>query len=129
MTTTTRKPKKPQTLTRFLIANGYMAPCSELKKVLGGSHWWILASKGRGMTLDRAREKCVEAGYLIDHGAQLGLVSTSTIQDLLDLIDAEARGHKQYPYWYVPETEIDPDQEAHYIANAQRQENLNAIPF
>jgi hypothetical protein len=48
--------------------------------------------KQGGLPLDYAREAAEEAGYLRgDHNG------TSTVNDLLDAIDAEMRGQKRYP--------------------------------
>jgi predicted RNA methylase len=49
-----------------------------------------------GMPLDRAREAAVEAGYLFDPGWNTDQPSRSTINDLLNLLDQEARGTKVY---------------------------------
>jgi hypothetical protein len=48
------------------------------------------------MTLDMARQAAVHGGYLSDAGDVHGGNGTSTISDLLEAIDKEARGDKQY---------------------------------
>jgi hypothetical protein len=53
------------------------------------------------MFLDMAREAAVSAGYLQDTAWEGG-VSTSTISDLLNAIDDEARGRKVYPHGELP---------------------------
>lgn len=91
---------KPKSLFRFLTDRGGLQPCPDLKYILDGSHGWMV--RRSGMTLDRAREACVEAGYLNDPSQYTGNVSDSTIADLLELIAAEARGIKQYAYGEWP---------------------------
>jgi hypothetical protein len=64
-----------------------------------------------GMTLDRAREAAVEAGYLHCDGWNTHRQATSTINDLLDAIDREARGEKVYPMGEEPyEPQEQPEQ-------------------
>jgi hypothetical protein len=63
------------------------------------------------MSLDRAREAAVEAGYIRDIGqTETGAgESTSTISDLLELLDEEARGRRQYREGVgAPSREADP---------------------
>lgn len=70
------------------------------------------------MSLDTAREAAVEAGYLEDAGQHTGGVSRSTVNDLLEAIDKEARGEKQYRRGVEPERKVDPAQRAHELNNA-----------
>lgn len=89
-------------LFQFLAARGGLAPHGDLKGILGTSHFvpghGPLVRK-TGMSLDRAREAALEAGYLHDANWREGTAPQSTTeQSLLDLIDAEARGQKRYPF-------------------------------
>jgi hypothetical protein len=46
-----------------------------------------------GLSLDDARVACIEEGFLVDNEER---AEEPSINDLLDLIAAEASGHKQY---------------------------------
>jgi hypothetical protein len=90
---------KAQSLLEFLASKGGLGPDAELEAIGGHSHTVNVEGAGRrklvkqgGMPLDYAREAAEEAGYLRgDHNG------TSTVNDLLDAIDAEMRGQKRYP--------------------------------
>ncbi len=88
------KSRKPRSLFQYLTWKGGLRPCGELKGILGTKYGWMI--RKNGMSLDHAREACVEEGFLRDPTADLECASESTVADLLELIDAEARGHKQY---------------------------------
>lgn len=66
-----------------------------------------LLRKG-GMSLDRAWEALVEAGYIHDEGMAAGRVNTSSINDVLALIDEEGRGNRQYRPGNERPEKIDP---------------------
>jgi hypothetical protein len=98
----------PKSLFSFLAAKGGLRPCDDVEYVLDTRFRHLV--KRNGMTLDHAREACVEAGYMppvfddeMDH---------SSIREFLDLLDREARGERQYQIgMYVPERERDDDME------------------
>ncbi len=73
--------------------------------------------RSSGMTLDRAREALVEAGYLQDAGAISGGNPESFINDLLEALDDESRGNRLYSVQ---------DVEAYQTRESQRQEKANA---
>jgi hypothetical protein len=81
--------RKPRSLFKFLYGAGGLRPDPRLKAIFDGRFWWMFRKSG--MSLDRAREACIEAGFLQECRG-----SEPTINDLLDLIAAEAAGHKQY---------------------------------
>lgn len=88
-----------QSLTEFLAAKGGLGPDAELEAIGAHSHTVNVDGMGRrklvrqgGWPLDYAREAAEEAGYL--RGDHKG---TSSVNDLLDAIDAEMRGQKLYP--------------------------------
>lgn len=88
----------PQSLTEFLASKGGLGPDAELAALGADRHIVNVEGVGRrrltrqgGLPLDRAREAAEEAGYL--SGNHRG---TSTVNDLLDAIDAEMRGNKLY---------------------------------
>ncbi|UZE51916.1 hypothetical protein ONR75_15910 [Rhodopseudomonas sp. P2A-2r] len=92
---------KPQTqsLLEFLASKGGLGPDAELAAIGGHGHTVNVEGVGRrklvrqgGWPLDYAREAAEEAGYL--QGSHNG---TSTVNDLLDAMDAEMRGQKRYP--------------------------------
>lgn len=90
---------KAQSLLEFLASKGGLGPDAELAAVGGEGHTVNVEGVGRrklvrqgGWPLDYAREAAEEAGYL--RGGHNG---TSTVNDLLDAIDAEMRGAKRFP--------------------------------
>ncbi|MBR1206620.1 MULTISPECIES: hypothetical protein [unclassified Bradyrhizobium] len=90
---------KAQSLLEFIASKGGLGPDAELAAIGGEGHTVNVEGVGRrklvrqgGWPLDYAREAAEEAGYLRgNHGG------TSTVNDLLDAIDAEMRGQKRYP--------------------------------
>ncbi|MGY4237301.1 hypothetical protein ACVIIW_006248 [Bradyrhizobium sp. USDA 4449] len=90
---------KAQSLLEFLASKGGLGPDAELEAIGAHGHTVNVEGAGRrklvkqgGWPLDYAREAAEEAGYLRgDHNG------TSTVNDLLDAIDAEMRGQKRYP--------------------------------
>ena len=94
-------PAAPQTqsLLEFIASKGGLGPDAELAAIGGQGHTVNVEGVGRrklvrqgGWPLDYAREAAEEAGYL--QGSRNG---TSTVNDLLDAMDAEMRGQKRYP--------------------------------
>jgi hypothetical protein len=92
-------PAKSQSLLEFLASKGGLGPDAELAAIGGDAHTVHVEGLGRrklvrqgGLPLDYAREAAEEAGYL--RGGHNG---TSTVNNLLDAIDAEMRGQKRYP--------------------------------
>jgi hypothetical protein len=90
---------KTQSLLEFIASKGGLGPDAELEAIGGHGHTVNVEGMGRrklvrqgGWPLDYAREAAEEAGYL--RGDHKG---TSTVNDLLDAIDAEIRGKKRYP--------------------------------
>ncbi|WP_461332379.1 hypothetical protein [Bradyrhizobium embrapense] len=90
---------RAQSLLEFIASKGGLGPDAELVAIGGEGHTVNIEGVGRrklvrqgGWPLDYAREAAEEAGYL--RGGHNG---TSTVNDLLDAIDAEMRGQKRYP--------------------------------
>lgn len=90
----------PQSLLEFLSSNGGLGFDSELAAIGAHGHTVNVGGVGRrklvkqgGLSLDYAREAAEQAGYL-----QGEYNKTSTVSDLLDMIDAEMRGQKRFPY-------------------------------
>lgn len=91
----------PPSLLEFIASKGGLKPDAELEAIgLASGHraqipgqrgFYSVVSK-RGESIDRVREAAEEAGYLRGQNG-----ATSTPRDLLDAIDAELRGKKQYP--------------------------------
>jgi hypothetical protein len=85
--------RQPVSLLHFLASRGGLARDAGGDLVALDAHKHLVPGKGMlvrktgGMTLDRAREAAEEAGYL---------PHDSTIADLLDGVDEELRGRKQY---------------------------------
>jgi hypothetical protein len=59
--------------------------------------------RNNGISLDRAREAAVEAGYLYDLGAISGAPAQTRMTDLLDAVDRELRGAPLYRYDRLPD--------------------------
>lgn len=97
------KRRKALSLFPFLTKRGGLRPCPDLHYILDGRCGWMVRKSG--MSLDQARGACVSAGYLQDQGQWSDRESDSTINDLLELIDAEDRGLKQYPAGQWPDEE------------------------
>jgi hypothetical protein len=68
-----------------------LQPHPDLAAILDGKHGWMVRTSG--MSLDAAREACIEEGFLEDRE---GRECEPSINDLLELIAAEAAGHKQF---------------------------------
>lgn len=91
---------KAQSLLEFIASKRGLGPGdAELEAIGGHNHTVNVEGVGRrklvrqgGWPLDYAREAAEEAGYL--RGDHKG---TSTVNDLLDAMDAEMRGQKRYP--------------------------------
>lgn len=113
-----RQPREPRkidetklSLLQFLAHRGGISAdeknISDVRSLLGTDNKVIhgfgqLIRKG-GMTLDRAREAAVEAGYLHDAAREHGGVSESTVNHLLDAMDGELRGNKVYRAGHEPQ--------------------------
>ena len=82
---------KPRSLFQFLTWAGGLKQHPDLQASLDGKFGWMVRKSG--MSLDDARVACIEEGFLDDSEER---DSEPSINDLLDLIAAEARGHKQY---------------------------------
>lgn len=95
------RPERPTSLFEFLCLCGGLKPDPELNAILdgnvflGGAYGWLV--RPAGLSLDSARRAAVDAQYLSDTPWEGG-ISVSTINELLELIDREARGDRQYPY-------------------------------
>jgi hypothetical protein len=118
---TDRRPKGPLSLFQFLAKNGGIREYGGELAAMGLDRSFVpgfgrLVRPG-GMPLDRAREAAVEAGYLHDAGALSGGPSESLVNDLLDALDAEARGDRVYSMR---------DIEAVQARHAQQQEKASA---
>lgn len=83
--------RKPRSLFQFLVWKGGLKPHPDLKAILDGKFGWMVRKSG--MSLDEAREACIEEHFLLDNE---NADYAPTINDLLELIAAEAKGHKQY---------------------------------
>lgn len=96
---------RPHSLLEFLAANGGISAKDPLAKDMlqsfGGENPFVPGFgrlvRSEGKPLDVAREAAVEAGYIADPARQSGGVSESTVNHLLDAIDTEASGQRQYP--------------------------------
>lgn len=130
------RPVKPLSLLEFLAANGGLR-CDDrligdVRAAIGGGNLFTgrgllirlprqmsTAARRQGarapMFLDAAREACAEAGYLPD----VAWGPVSSIRELLDLIDREARGTKIYPFDRAPHEAVEYDDE----------EAFNEVPF
>jgi hypothetical protein len=95
--------RDPETysLLQYLAAKGGLKPSPELTTIFGGTNPFI-PGFGRlirktGMHLDKAWEAAARSSqYINDPSDRAGGLAKTSINDLLDLIDKENRGAKQY---------------------------------
>ena len=92
----TSRPKQPKSLFHFLAWKGGLRPDPELRVLFDTRNPFVprygkLIRNSGGMSLDTAREACIEEGFLQDRES-----NAPSINDLLELIAAEASGNKQY---------------------------------
>jgi hypothetical protein len=80
--------RKPKSLFHFLTWRGGLRPDPDVLYLLDRRHRFLVCKSG--MSLDAAREACIEEGFLQDNER-----SEPSINVLLDLIAAEAAGRKQ----------------------------------
>jgi hypothetical protein len=122
-------------LFEYLASKGGLKPDPELRAIFGNDRGPFVPGFGplirrSGATLDEALTHAKEGGYLIDANdlqhvahtdltaAQMGQEATLTPRDLLDRIDNENRGQKQYRADHIEATKYDPEQEKHVILGA-----------
>lgn len=106
------RPAEKYSLFEFLVSRGGLNPDQPamaqgwLQKILDGNpnvpFFGKLMREG-GLTLDRAWEAAVEAGYINDAGYRAGTENQTSLNTLLDLIDQERRGTKVYREGHGPE--------------------------
>jgi hypothetical protein len=119
-------------LFEYLASVGGLKPDPELRAIFGNDRgpfipgFGPLLRKG-GKTLDDALIAAKEGGYFIDptdpaHApvhlvdpAMAGREATFRIRDLLDRIDEETRGRRQYRPDHVETTKYDPAHESHQV--------------
>lgn len=110
----------------FLARNGGLKPDQELSAILGGINPFVpgfgkLIRKS-GKTLDDAFTSLKEAQYVIDPGEVEGRALTMDTNDLLRMIDEEARGNRQYIPGQEPAAKIDAGQFDHEVRSALHDE-------
>jgi len=97
-----RKQREPHTLLEFLASKGGLKPNGDVHAILGQSNKFIpgfgALVREKGMTLDQAIQAAKEGGFMHDAGDIAGTESMLYHGDLLDLIDRENRGEKQFRY-------------------------------
>lgn len=90
--------RQPVSLLTFLAREGGLAEAGDLTAMDAG-RWFgqggRLVRKEGGLSLDEARRRAVEAGYLRETGFEGG-VAVSTVDDLTDAIAAELAGQKVF---------------------------------
>jgi hypothetical protein len=126
-------------LFEYLASKGGLRPDPELRAIFGNDRGPFVPGFGplirkSGATLDEALTHAKEGGYLIDANdlqhvahtdltaAQMGQEATLAPRDLLDHIDNENRGQKQYRADHIEATKYDPEQEKHVIMGALEHE-------
>lgn len=118
-----RAPRKPQSLFDFIAANGGIADDAGELAALGLSRKFVPGRgallRKSGKSLDYAREAVAEAGYFNHiYGDTERASSMSTPDDLLKLLDQEARG--QPVYSVLQDADRISAVEAHEAGNAAR---------
>ena len=126
-------------LYEHLASEGGLKPDPELRAIFGNDRGPFIPGFGpllrkTGMSLDEALTRAKEGGYFIDPTdpahAPAGVVgpemqgreATFGIRDLLDKIDEESRGRKQYRANHLEATKYDPAQESHLVLSELEQE-------
>lgn len=119
-------------LFEHLASEGGLKPDPELRAIFGNDRGPFVPGFGpllrkTGMSLDDALTRAKEGGYFIDPTdpahAPAGVVgpemqgreATFGIRDLLDKVDEENRGRKQYRANHLEATKYDPAQESHLV--------------
>jgi hypothetical protein len=120
----------PETWSLFeaLASKGGLKPDPELEAIFGNKRGPFVPGFGplirkAGMRLDDALNLMKQLGYFHDqHDDANGMAGVRgreglglIVRDLLDSIDNEARGQKQYKLGHVERTRYDPEQEKHVI--------------
>jgi hypothetical protein len=125
-------------LFEYLASRGGIRPDSDLGATFGGKNPFVpgfgpLMRKG-GMSMDDALIAAKEGGYFIDPTSQehltmrdadtarLAQAPTFTVRDLMEKIDEESRGKRQYREGHLQETLPAADAEAHNILSELHQE-------
>lgn len=95
------RPKKPQTLTDFLAAEGGIRDDGGELAAMGVGRKFVPGRgalvRQAGQELDKAREAAAQAGYFNHlYGSADDATAKSTVKDLLDLVDQENRGTPAY---------------------------------
>lgn len=89
--------RKPRSLFHFLAWRGGLKPHADLRAIFDTRNPFVPGLgkliRKTGMSLDTAREACVEESFLQDNECR---EHEPSINDLLELIAAEAAGQKQY---------------------------------
>jgi hypothetical protein len=113
-------------LAEFLASRGGLKPTGELATIFGGENPNVFGfgrlMRRDGMTLDRAREAAVEAGYLHDEAVHHGGVTESGVEDLLAALDRHGRGERVYKIGREPDARVDRGEHLHAIDRAIDQE-------
>jgi hypothetical protein len=119
-------------LFEHLASEGGLKPDPELRAIFGNDRGPFVPGFGpllrkTGMSLDDALTTAKEGGYFIDPtdpahapaGAvdpqMQGREATFGIRDLLDKVDEESRGRRQYRANHLEATKYDPAQESHLV--------------
>lgn len=123
---------KTRSLFEHLASVGGLKPDPELGAIFGNDRGPFIPGFGpllrkTGKTLDDALTSAKEGGYFIDptdpaHApahladpAMAGREATFGIRDLLDKVDEENRGRKQYRPDHIEATKYDPAHESHLV--------------
>jgi hypothetical protein len=126
------KPAEERSVFEELAARGGLKPTPELRDLFGGGNGNRLVPgfgpllRTGGMTLDQAVEALKESGHMFDVADLQGTEAKVGHRDLLDLIENEARGHKQYAREFQPAQTLDRDEQEHRLAQVL-DDHLSAV--
>lgn len=98
---------REQSLFEYLASHGGLRDDPEVRAVIGDNPFIpgsgrLIRREGSGMSLDDALQTVTDEGYLFETGNLDAGPRELSHAHLLDLLDKESRGNKQYRLWHAP---------------------------
>jgi hypothetical protein len=115
------KPARSRSLFEALSDAGGIAPNGEVRTIFGGRNKFIPGGgnliRQNGLSLDDAVQLAKDRGYLADPSELAGGPQTVGHNELLDMLDEESRGRRQYPIGTSVARGEDRDELEHHLNN------------